>query len=280
MAKLAAAQIETTLMDPEANLEKIIDRMELASAAEADLVVFPECALTGYNLSPQEAAEIAEPAPGPRTERLVQACERTGLLVVVGTIETDEKGDLFNTALMLGPQGLLARYRKTHLPFLGVDRYLMQGSELPGPFETPLGQLGMLICYDLRFPEPSRVLALRGAQAILLPTAWPRAATLYPDYMARTRSSENTIFLVAANRVGEERGTQYLGRSLITSPEGEILVEGSSKEEELLLAELDLPRSDVKRLVFIPGEYELDLAGDRRPDLYAKLHQQSPKESR
>ncbi len=118
------------------------------------------------------------------------------------------------------------------------------------------------------------MLALAGAQVLLLPTAWPASARLYPEFLARTRAAENGLYLIAANRVGEERGTQYLGRSLIAGPEGEILAEATADQEQMLIADVDPARSDQKKRLFIPGEYELDLIGDRRPDLYAPLTSQ------
>jgi predicted amidohydrolase len=189
----------------------------------------------------------------------------------VGTLEVAEARQLYNTAVLVGPQGMLAKYRKTHLLCLGLDRHVEPGDIPLEPFDTPQGRLGLLTCYDLRFPEPARVLALEGAQAILLPTAWPAAAALYPNHVARTRAAENGVFLVAADHVGEERGRGYLGRSLIVGPDGEILAEAGTNEETLLVADVDLRRSDEKHLVFIPGEYELDLFGDRRPALYGPI---------
>jgi len=272
MPRYAAVQMEPILLDPEANLEKIISLIHQVSKRGTQIAVFPECAVTGYALSAEEAATIAEPIPGPHTDILSVACREAGLVaVVVGTIEKDEHDRLFNTAALVGPDCLIARYRKTHLPYLGVDRYLAAGDTLPGPFETSAGRLGMLICYDLRFPEPIRVLALAGAQVILLPTAWPRAATLYPEFIAQSRASENGLYLIAANRVGEERGTHYLGRSVIVGPDGEMLAEAHAEGEEILYVEIDPAQSDRKQRIFVPGEYELDLFNDRRPELYRTL---------
>lgn len=271
MVKIAAVQMHTELMNPNANLSSVASRLHDAALMGAKLAVFPECTLTGYSLTSEEALEVAEAIPGPRLSRLTSACAADDILAVVGTLELDEEGRVFNTAMLVGPTGLLGRYRKTHLPFLGVDRFLAAGETIAGPFDTPLGTLGVLICYDLRFPEPIRALALRGAQAILLPTAWPVSATLYPEFMAQSRSAENSLFLVAANRCNEERGTRYLGRSIITGPNGEVLAEAGPTDDEILCAELDLSRSDAKRRVFVPGEYELDLFGDRRPELYRVL---------
>jgi predicted amidohydrolase len=272
MPQFAAVQMEPILLDPEKNLEKITSLIYDAASLGADVAVFPECATTGYAITAEEAEQLAQPVPGPQTQQLSEACRQAGISnVVVGTIERDEQGKLFNTSVLVSPDGFIARYRKTHLPFLGVDRYLSAGASLPGPHATQAGRLGMLICYDLRFPEPTRVLALAGTQVILLPTAWPQAASLYPEFVAQTRAAENSLFLVAANRIGEERGTRYLGRSIIVNPDGVVLAEASMDTEEILCVDLDLSRSDNKDRIFVPGEYELRLFSDRREDLYQRI---------
>ncbi|NIS82054.1 MAG: carbon-nitrogen hydrolase family protein [Anaerolineales bacterium] len=275
MPIFAAVQYRPELLKPQKNLETMINLIEQVSSRGADVVVFPECAVTGYALTPEEAAELAEPIPGEQTKALATACRQAGLaVVVVGTLEKDENGRLFNTAVLVGPEGLIGRYRKTHLPYLGVDRYLEAGDALPDPFETVVGRLGILICYDLRFPEPTRVLALAGAQVVLLPTAWPQAATLYPDFIAQARAAENGVYLVAANRIGEERGTGYLGRSIIADPNGEKLAEAGIDTEEILCVEIDPAQSDRKDRIFRVGEYELRPFADRRPDLYGTIASQ------
>ena len=271
MLRVAAIQMKSEPLDPAANLRRMESWMERAAATQASLVVFPECILTGYFLTRQEAEEIAEPVPGPRLLSLQALCARWGLTAAVGTIERTPEGDLCNAAVLVGPNGLLALYRKTHLLCLGVDRYLTPGPQAPAVVATDLARLGMLICYDLRFPEPMRALALDGGQVILLPTAWPATATFYPDFLARTRALENGVYLIAANRAGEERGRRFLGRSLILGPQGEILAESHGEEEALLVAEVDPARSDAKHRVFEPGEYEVDLLRDRRPELYGRL---------
>jgi len=278
MMRVAAAQLETRLMEPTVNLEKMLSFLERAASQGVELVVFPECAISGYALSAEEAERFAEPIPGPSTQALVQACNRLGLHTVVGLLEQHPHGMLFNSATLLGPSGVLAVYRKTHLPCLGVDRYLASGDDLPGPFTLPGARIGLLICYDLRLPEPIRVLTLAGVQLLAVPTAWPSTARLYSDHLARTRAAENGVFLLAANHVGEERGTRYLGNSMILDPDGGVLEQADERDEALLIADLDPARADRKQRVFIPGEYELDLMGDRRPDLYRRLVDSEPQE--
>ncbi len=271
MPRIAVVQMETTLLAVESNTKKILEFISRAAAHDAQIVVFPECAITGYNMTLDEAGDLAAPIPGAQTERITEACARAGILIVLGTIERGQDERLYNSAVLINSDGVLGLYRKTHLPLLGIDRFLARGEAIPGPFSTNFGRLGMLICYDIRFPEPIRVLSLAGAQIVLIPTAWPDKATLYPDFVVRTRSEENHVYIAAANHVGEERGVRYLGRSLITGPSGEIITEGSPSEEEILYADVELERSDEKRIIFAAGEYELDLFGDRRPELYERI---------
>jgi predicted amidohydrolase len=271
MLKIAAIQMEPLLLDSETNLKKILNLVSESVELGAQLITFPECSLTGYSLSHEEARTVAEPIPGPSTSRILDVCQSFNILITLGMLEEDSEGHIYNTAVLLGRDGILGQYRKTHLPYLGVDRYLNQGDEITGPFPTPFGQVGLLICYDLRFPEPIRSLALQGAHLVLLPTNWPDKAHLYPDFMAQSRASENGVYLLAANRIGEERGTRYLGRSVIVGPDGKKLAEGTSDAEEILIAEVDLTLSEEKKRVFIAGEYEFDIFGDRRPSLYQKL---------
>jgi predicted amidohydrolase len=271
MPRIAAVQMETTLLDIEANSTKILEFISRAVAHDAQIVVFPECALTGYNLTLDEAEELAVSIPGAQTELITNTCAHSGILVVVGTIERGQDGRLYNSAVLINSDGVLGIYRKTHLPMLGIDRFLSPGDAIPEPFSTEYGRLGMLICYDVRFPEPIRVLSLAETQIVLIPTAWPDKASLYPDFVVRTRAEENHVYIAAANHVGEERGVRYLGRSLITSPSGKIMAEGTAAEEEILYADIELELSDEKRIIFSAGEYELDLFGDRRPELYGRI---------
>jgi predicted amidohydrolase len=234
-------------------------------------VVFPEVALSGYDLSPDEAAEVADSIPGKWTDRIAEQCVDLGVWTCFGLIEKANDAHLYNAAALVGPKGLVGSYRKIHLPYMGADRHLTPGDRLTGPFETPHGRLGIQICFDLRFPETMRALALRGAQVVLVPTALPRAATIFPEVYNRARSAENRIYIISANHVGQEGGATYLGRSQITGPDGSVLAEAGADDETVLYVDVDLAEADVKKLILRPGEYELDLFGGRRPALYGDL---------
>jgi 5-aminopentanamidase len=266
---VAAAQIEPKLAEPGRNLEACLARLEEAAAAGAELLVLPECAIPGYMFeSAEEALPFAEEVPGPSSEVLERESRRLGMHVVCGLLERD--GDtLRNAAVLVGPDGLVGTYRKTHLPFLGVDRFVFPGDELT-VYDTPLGRIGVEICYDLRFPEVTRTLALRGADIVAHPTNFPIAAKLQTELITVARAAENRIYLLTANRVGKERSGEFCGWSQIVDPYGTRLAEAGETEEALLVADVDVEKARDKDYV-IPGEYELYLFGHRRPELYGAI---------
>src|SRR5947209_7334464 len=266
---VAVAQIEPKLGERERNLEACLARLEEAATAGAELLVLPECAIPGYMFdSAEEAMPFAEEIPGPSTEAFADSCRRLEVHVVCGLLERD--GDqLRNSAVLVGPDGLLGSYRKTHLPFLGVDRFTVPGDELP-VYETPLGRIGVEICYDLRFPEATRTLALKGADLVAHPTNFPIPAQIQTELITVARAAENRIFLLTANRCGKERWAEFCGRSQIVDPYGVRLAETSVEGEALLVADVEVEKAHDKDYV-IPGEYELYLFGHRRPDLYGAL---------
>ena len=278
--QVAIAQMDPQLGQIATNLDRIDALFHDAMNEGAQLVVFPECATTGYGFDALDAAyAVAETIPGPTTERLAVMCREArsanpgvgGPYVVVGLLERDVTARaVYNTAVLVGPDGLVGRYRKAHLPLLGVDRFATPGDTGFRVFDTPLGSIGIAICYDLRFPEAMRALALRGADVIALPTNWPDGSQNAPDYVTRTRALENRVFVLACNRCGKERGFWFFGRSQILDPNGHVLAEAGA-EEALRFAAIDPLEAREKRIVLRPGEFELDTVGDRRPDLYHAL---------
>jgi 5-aminopentanamidase len=276
--RVAVAQMEPKLAQKERNLDACLARLEEAAAAGAQLTVFPECAIPGYMFdSAEEALPYAEEIPGPSTEAFESECRRLGVHAICGLIERD--GDtLYNAAILVGPDGLIGSYRKTHLPFLGVDRFVTPGDELK-VFDTALGRIGLIICYDLRFPEVTRTLALHGADIVALPTNFPMAAKVQTELIAPARAAENRIYLLVANRVGKERWGEFCGWSQIVDPYGTRLAEAGETEEALLVADVDIEKARDKDYV-VPGEYELYLFGHRRPEMYGALvEEQSPVEA-
>jgi predicted amidohydrolase len=268
---VAVAQIEPRLGETERNLEACLSRLEEAAVAGCELLVLPECALTGYVFeSPEEALAHALEAPGLETGELAAACARLGMHAVCGLLAREDEV-LRNRAVLVGPDGLVGHYDKTHLPYLGVDRFVTPGEGPLEPFDTPVGRIGIEICYDLRFPEVTRALALAGADIVAHPTNWPLAARTNADFMTRSRALENRVFLLTANRVGRERSAEFCGWSQIVDPMGTRLAEADATSEALVVADIDVEEARVKDIVPKPGEYEMHLFGHRRPELYGAL---------
>lgn len=273
--RIAVVQMDIKLADQATNLANVLDRYHEARELDADLIVFPECTLTGYAFdSLDELRSCAQPLPCDATTTLTLACQKTGGHVIVGLIEEFE-GRLFNCCVIVGPNGIVGRYRKAHLPFIGADRFCNYGDELLRPYTIDDFKIGLHICYDAGFPEVARVLALQGADLLLLPTNWPPGAIGVAEHIIPARAIENTVYCASASRVGVERGVKYLGLSKICDPFGKILAAAKGDEETILYAEIDPQLARTKHLIRTAGLDEINRIADRRPELYQTI--MSPK---
>ena len=268
--KVAAVQMDVKILENDRNLSKVLNLLERAAREGAKLVVFPECALSGYCFtSREEALPAAEPIPGPSTEKLASAARRLGVSTVVGMMEL-AGGSLFNVAVVVTPQGIQGAHRKMHLPYLGIDRYNGLGDVPFTVFQAPQAKIGVNICYDCSFPESGRVLKLKGAQVLAIPTNWPQGSDTWA-HIPKVRAIENHMYVVAADRVGEERGFRFAGHSQIIDVTGAVLVEAGDTEETILYADIEPAHADENRVVRIPGEWEFDRIAARRPEMYEPI---------
>ena len=269
--KIAGVQMDVALGNVSANLEKMAAYLRQTSKAGAALTVFPECAATGYCFDRlSEVRKIAQPVPGPSTEALTRACKANNSYCVFGTLESEGE-DVFNAAVLLGPDGVIGTYRKVHLPFLGVDMFTTPGNR---PFAVHIAgelRVGMNICYDASFPEAARSLALLGADVIVLPTNWPPGSECTAACCINARALENGVFYLAVNRVGTERGFTFIGQSRACDPVGNTIAMALGTNEEILYAEVDVARARNKHYVRVPGKHEIDRFADRRPEMYTLL---------
>lgn len=251
-----------------ANRAKIIERIKESAGRDARLIIFPECALTGYCFeSLEEAAPFAEAVDGPSAEMIQSACRETGAHAVVGYIERSGAA-FYNAAMLVGPDGMIGNYRKVHMPYIGIDRFLTPGDRPFEPFELPFGKVGMIICYDSSFPESARALKLLGAELIILPTNWPTGAWRTPEYVVNTRANENHVSFAAVNRVGIERGWQFIGRTKVVDYNGDTITEAAREGEDTVYADVDFAGANNNRIVNVAGAYEIDRIVDRRPEFY------------
>jgi predicted amidohydrolase len=271
MMRIAAVQMDVAIGKPEANLATMLGKLQEAAANGAKLICFPECALTGYCFdSVAEAMPFAQTLPGPATARFAQVCGDLDVFVIFGLLE--KEGDrLFNATALVGPKGLIGTYRKVHLPYLGIDMRTTYGDRPFAVFEADGVKIGMLICYDAAFPEASRALALLGADLIVLPTNWPPGAECVADFTINSRAMENAVYFLAVNRVGLERGFQFIGRSRICEPSGCTLASTSSTSPMILFADIDPAQARNKRVTRVPGKHAIDRLSDRRPEMYELL---------
>lgn len=269
--RVAACQINPQIGQVDLNLARITSAVDEAAAAGAIVAVLPEAAVTGYAFaSLDEALPVARRAGAVAAEVIAGLAESRRMTVICGTLEA-QGDEVFNTALIATPDGRRYTYRKMHLPFLGVDRFATPGPEPPSVIEVGGLRIGVLICYDLRFPEAARVCGLDGADLIALPTNWPVGVDFHPGIFAPARATENHCYLLACDRVGTERGTTFIGRSLLIDYDGHRLAVASDTEEELLVGDIDPEAARATHVRRIPGEHEWDTVADRRPGLYGRL---------
>jgi predicted amidohydrolase len=269
---VAGVQMDVRLGDLPGNLERVVERLHAAADRGARLIVFPECALTGYCFTSRaEVAAVAEPAPGPATDAIAAACARRDVFALVGLLESTADGRLFNSAALIGPAGLVANYRKIHLPCVGADRFVDPGDQLFTTHDLGGLNLGIGICFDGSFPEASRTLTLLGADLIALPTNWADAATKMADLVCRVRALENHVYFLAVNRVGDEGGFHFIGRTSLCDFAGDFVARADHDGEEIVLGTVDPAAARKKKVVVCAGEYEIDRVNWRRPEFYHAL---------
>ncbi len=268
---VAVGQLQIGEGDVDANARRCARALDDAAAAGADLLVLPECALTGYQfaLATRQRRRRRSPATMPGCSALGDAVVRLQVTVVVGFLE--RAGDtLANSAAVLTADGVATIVRKTHLPVLGADRFVVPGDRIGPVIDAPFGKLGVAICYDFRFPEVCRSLALAGAEVIAVPVNWSSAVTVLAEHFVPVRAVENRVFVAVADRAGTADGRSYLGASRVVDPDGVVLtapLDGRC-EHAVAIAAVDLDRARTKATVFEPGEFEIDVFAHRRPDLY------------
>lgn len=270
---VALAQTNCRVGDKKYNLKKIERFVEKAKEKKADLVIFPELALTGY-VCRDLVYELAETIPGPSVQHLETIAKEANTHLVVGMLEKSGKAKavLYNTAVLIGPEGYIGKYQKMHLPTHSVfeeKRYFRGGYQTP-LFETSIGKLGLIICYDIFFPEITRLLRLKGAQLVICISASPSVRRGFFEVFTAARALENTMFLAYVNLVGIEDGLQFWGGSRMIAPSGKIIAKAKYDEEDMIIAQINY--SDMNRVeVFVP------MLRDLRPELFDSLKEAAEK---
>lgn len=271
MLRIGFYQFRPSFGEPEANVKKVISTLR---DAEAELIVLPELPFTGYYFANREEARaLAEDPDDSLTLASLQAlCRDRNLYLVTGFAER-KRDKVFNSALLLGPEGLIHTYRKLHL--------FNQEKNWFDPGDTPLAlqnvrdtKIGMMICFDWIFPEVARSLAVQGAHIICHPS------NLVLDYCQQTmlsRCLENGVFAVTANRFGADKRPhgelKFTGKSQIVAPRGVLLHRAASQRQALVITEIDPQLAEDKKITSLN-----QMMDDRRPEFYADLVSEKAKE--
>ncbi len=268
--RVAAFQTDVQFGSLEENFRRMEADLESLKEQPIFLAAFPECSLSGYCCqSLEEAAGMAIERDHDLINRAALLARRFDLNLVFGFLE--RQGPLvYNTAVLLARNGLRHFYRKVHLPCLGVDQFTTPGNEFPVVTVEDVN-IGLNICYDCAFPEPARIMALAGVDLIVLPTNWPPGADTTADYIPNARALENNIYFMAVNRVGDERGFHFIGKSKICHPNGHDLACADHDRPAVLLAEIEPAVARNKHLIRVPGKHEIHRMADRRPETYQTI---------
>ena len=260
--RIALYQCPPLPLDVAGNLQRL--RETAQQADNIDLLVLPEMFLTGYNIGAQAVAELAQAHDGDAAQQIAKLAKATGMAIVYGYPERGADGHIYNSAQLIDAHGKsLCNYRKTHL-FGELDHSMFsQGPNSFPVIELNGWKLGLLICYDLEFPENTRRLALAGAEVIVVPTANMVPFEFIADVTVRCRAFENHCYVAYANYSGHEGEIPYCGQSSIAAPNGKQIAL-AEQDETLLVATLQRQQlTDAKS-----GNFYL---ADRRPELYGEL---------
>jgi len=269
MTGIAACQLRLAVGQVDVNRARARDAIERAASGGAELIVLPELTPSGYAFHDDaEARALAETPDGPTAREWQDLSRRLGVVIIGGFCERGPGDTLFNSAVIFENGQLRATYRKAHL-WDEETQIFTPGDQPPPVVDTSVGRVGTMICYDLEFPEWTRLAALAGADVLAAPTNWPLAAR--PDgerpmevVRVQAAASVNRMFIVAADRCGEERSVAWVGGSVIVDPDGFPLAGPvAAADERNLHADIDLSQARDKKI-----SKHNDVLADRRLDLY------------
>lgn len=269
---IALGQISCQVGNKKRNLNVMEKRVRQAKRVGAELIVFPELSLTGYTVR-DRAYELAETVPkGDSMREIERIAKGEDAHIVLGAIERSSRTGavLHNSAVLVGPKGYVGKYRKMYLPTHSVfeeKRYFRPGYQAD-VFDTEVGKIGMIICYDIYFPEITRLLCLKGANLIICISASPSVRRGFFETLTAARAIENGVFLAYVNLAGIEDGLQFWGGSRIIAPSGSIISQAKYDVDDLIHATIDY--SDMNRVrTWIPTLRDL------RPEIFTLLREET-----
>ena len=273
MVKIACCQFEPKIGEKEKNIKKGLRMADEAKNQGANIIILPELANSGYVFnSRREAFDLSEEVPEGETTRVWEEFAKKHELYLAMGISELFADRLYNSSVLLGPEGYIGKYRKLHL--WNREKLFFEPGDLGLPlFHTPVGRMAMYICYDMWFPEMTRIYTLQGADLMLNITNWVSSEKQTDDSrlteaVCVANAHLNSVFIAASDRVGIERGQPFLGRSMIVSPSGELLAGPASYDkEEIIYADCNLSEARQRK-----RKNRLNhLILDRRIDVYDQL---------
>lgn len=264
--KIALVQYQSVLGDLQKNADRAVEMVRESAAKGAKIVCFPEMFNTGYNfqLIGDGFHNCGETIDGHTITRLQKVAKECACYVIAPiTLEKKVKGVFYNAAVVIDDEGVvLGDYSKHHL--WAAERYYFHAGEDIPVFDTKYGKIGVMICYDAGFPETARILTLKGAELIFMPSAWRIQDWDMWNLNIPQRALENTLYVAGVNRFGNEGDLYMFGNSKVADWRGRIIAESKEEKEEIVYAEIDLDQLTKARL-------DIHYLKDRRPDSYKLL---------
>lgn len=245
--KIAAIQMGCSLGEKDANIVKATEFVKEAIQKGAQIIVLPELFSTGYRLD-ELYAQFSELIPEGDTVKKFEVMAKENQVYIVGCIveQSENRGIYYDSAFLVGPEGFIGKERKARLWRL-EKLYFAPGNLEKQAFNTKLCKMGIVICYEIVFPEVARDCAVKGADILIVTSAFGMPRLYVWDLMTRSRALENGCFLIAANRIGKEKDSEFCGHSRIVSPKGNVLVD-AKLEETIISEEIDLEDISAQRI--------------------------------
>jgi predicted amidohydrolase len=262
MDRMSVSVIQMDIAEgaPELNRKRVREMVEKAAAEKPDVILLPEMWTTAYELS--KLKYLCDREGRPTLDMICELAVKYRINIVAGSIASmDEDGNIRNTCYVVDRKGnIAAKYEKMHLiGLMGEDKYMKPGSKCC-VFEIDGIKCGVIICYDLRFPELTRTLVMEGIRVLFIPAEWPTKRLMHWNILLKARAIENQIFVVAANRAGNSMDDEFAGGSAIIDPWGEVIKKADYKEQ-IFTSELQLSKVEEVRSY-------MTVFSDRVPELY------------
>lgn len=252
--RAAAVQFDIRLGDTDHNLSYVLSEIKRLATEGVKLIVLSEMWSTGYAW--RKLGGLSERTPEILKELMMAS--KKGL--IIGSMPEKDGNDIYNTAYVIDGGRLIGKYRKIHLFTPMKEDYFLKPGKETVLFRTSLGKIGVLICYDVRFPELARKLTLEGAEMLVVPAEWPHPRLDHWKTILKARAIENQLFVIAANRCGKQGMVKFCGNSMIVNPWGEVVIK-AGEEDATVIAEIDLGLVTKYRA-------EMPSLKSRRPEVY------------